>query len=1133
MAKDLYSKNNPVPREAISQIQNEEDFIQFLRGELDWPIPLNIDRLEDVAIPHDLQKDFGFAPEEDRIQVSRLLNLSEDQPWGIFLFEFKTKRPYLSHLRRLLRVLGSQRTVRRGDPIWDRNDILFICTNDWRSYQFVHFSGERAESAMISSFGWKRPEDRFLHTLCKHNLPKLRMPEPAANGAFDPDAWRTQWREAFNIKPVTDEFYATLKEVFQAVESGVSGLKGEQRRAFTELLVNRLIFLKFVEKKGWLDNDPDYLYNQFKKYGSKRFWKDFLFYLFFEGMNTDPDQRSPEAQKILGEVPYLNAELFALSTDWDDRQVDVSNGSLDLLFDKLLNPYNFTISETSPLEVEVAFNQDLLGYAYEELIADQHGQGAYYTHPTEVNLMCRESLRAYLETRCPQVDREQIGLLVYGEISLVEEQSPIPPEHAIALYTALHDVTVCDPAVGSGTFPVAMVKHIFTIMRTLGQILADYGPFQDLIDRESLTDWRKGYELKLHIIERSIYGCDIDYFAVQIAKLRFWIELMVDCYQPVSLPNFDFKLIVGDALLSVVQINRRGEFITLDKLLGHPTNLRFQSLDTLRIREFADLKRSYYKVSNSIERQKTRNKIISARDQLLKNLGIAISNELMSKHVLWQIDFAEIFQGSNPGFDIILANPPYIRHENIEKDFKEAIYNQYNQFTGNIKLNKNSDIYIYFYLRGFSLLKISGVLCFICSNSWLDVGYGAALQEYVLKYSHVMMVIENSVKRSFESAEVNTTINLFKKIDSGSYSDNKVKFISIRRPFEDLSSESLLKALRVNETTVSDEYRIIMKIQSDLFSEGSDEENTEIYTGNKWGGKYLRSPDIFSIILQKGKDKLTKLSDIVSVETYLNTGGADPFFIVRPKTGEHDEDYIQFYTSTDEIFEIESKWAKPFIKSPSELSKILVDKEDAQWFLIVPPVIVDKFSLVYEYILWGEEQGFNERSGCRNRNPWWKLPPQANNPGIVIWSRLHHEKHIVGFNPLRIPYTNFYALHSNKPKVTAAILNSSLFALIKELMGKTNFGGGVLKTDGNDIKQFPFLDIRKFPTNLENEFENILESLMTIPMTTIIEDINKPAHKKLDDLIFDYLMLSDIERDSVYEELIKLVERRLKKARSV
>jgi hypothetical protein len=89
----------PVPRKAIAAVRGEEDFVELLRRELESPIPMNVERLADVAIPHDLQGDFGFKPEEDRIAVSRIFNLTEDQPWGVFLFEFKTKRPYLRHVR--------------------------------------------------------------------------------------------------------------------------------------------------------------------------------------------------------------------------------------------------------------------------------------------------------------------------------------------------------------------------------------------------------------------------------------------------------------------------------------------------------------------------------------------------------------------------------------------------------------------------------------------------------------------------------------------------------------------------------------------------------------------------------------------------------------------------------------------------------------------------------------------------------------------------------------------------------------------------------------------------------------------------------------------------------------------------
>jgi hypothetical protein len=153
--KNNYLDVPPVPSEAIAAVGGEEDFVELLRRELEWPIPMTVQRLADVAIPHEL-KEFGFNPEEDRIAVSRLLNLTEDQPWGVFLFEFKTKRPYLSHLRRLLRVLGSQRTLRKGDPIWNRSDLLFICTSDWSPAPL----SSPPEMSLPSLRCWPRPRRR-------------------------------------------------------------------------------------------------------------------------------------------------------------------------------------------------------------------------------------------------------------------------------------------------------------------------------------------------------------------------------------------------------------------------------------------------------------------------------------------------------------------------------------------------------------------------------------------------------------------------------------------------------------------------------------------------------------------------------------------------------------------------------------------------------------------------------------------------------------------------------------------------------------------------------------------------------------------------------------------------------------
>ena len=1035
---------NPVPREAIADIGGEEDFVDFLRHELDWPIPAAIERFEDIVIPHDLQSDFGFSASEDRIQVSRLLNLTEDQPWGIFLFEFHTKRPYLSHLRRLLRVLGSQRTLMKGNPIWDRNDLLFICTPDWKEFQFVHFSGEKPESALISTFGWKGPDDPFLYTLCKHNLPRLRMPQPQADGGYEEDLWRSAWRDAFSIKPVTDEFYGTLKEVFDAVQAGVKGLQGEDRRFFAELVVNRMVFLKFVEKKGWLDGDRDYLRNRFKAHGRKNYWRNFLCDFFFEGLCKDKDQRSKKVNELLGDVPFLNAELFAPSDKWDDWSVSMENRVFDLLFDKLLNPYNFTVCETSPLDVEVAFNQDLLGYGYEELIADQHGQGAYYTHPTEVNLMCRESLRAYLEGRCPEVNKELIGKLIYAELT---DGDSVSEKDALTLYHVLHSVTIVDPALGSGTFPVAMMKHLFLALRTLGGYLNGSSGFRKMIKQDGITDPNDAFALKLHIIERSIYGCDIDYFAVQIAKLRFWIELMVNCEEPEALPNFNCKLLVGDALVSVVGTDNDGDLVTLEQRLGHPTKSSGQSnliydIGKQSIEKLATLKQVYFRVRNSSKRKSVEKQIAKTRDDLLRRVGVdPVKINRTYKHILWQFDFAEIFAGDNPGFDIAIANPPYLRQELIDRSLKGfGISNTKKQIIKTYeKLHSRSissrvDLYVFFFLRSFQLLRqTNGILCFICSNSWLDVGYGAGLREVVSHELGTIIVLDNQVERSFANAAVNTTINLFVFNRKGGKKKGAAFFV-LRQPLSHVERNSDFRKTLSSPCDQRTQYFRAISITHERLAE------TE-----KWGAFYLKAPDVFYEILEILDSKTTHLENLGKIRRGL-TSGCNEFF----------------YLTRDDILEwgLEKKFARPICRGPRDLAAFLIPSE-LNYYVFDCHENRKKLrgTNALKYIEWGEQQGFHLRRTVSARRRWYDIGTRPASQ-LCMNHRIHRLMKCY-YNQSEVTIgDNFHEVFELTGSSLAAAflsINSTIVQFWVQVLGRVNFGDGLLEFKGYEINSLPIL----------------------------------------------------------------------------
>ena len=246
----------------------------------------------------------------------------------------------------------------------------------------------------------------------------------------------------------------------------------------------------------------------------------------------------------------------------------------------------------------------------------------------------------------------------------------------------------------------------------------------------------------------------------------------------------------------------------------------------------------------------------------------------------------EVFEREPHGFDIVIGNPPYVRQEKVSDPLRRfgrrqyldrlqaALKDLYPNFFRNRALSGRADYYLYFYLHGLSLLNEKGVFCFITSNSWLDVDFGKDLQEFLLRHSHIKMVVDNRARRSFAQADVNTVIVLLAPPSPRPLSEEEmrarpVRFVAFRVPFEEaLSAVTFLEvedeglyrqrgAFRLLERR---EFRSILLDHWQLFQEGLEtpEEESPLrpaprYVGNKWGGKYLRAPDIFFTLLEKGE----------------------------------------------------------------------------------------------------------------------------------------------------------------------------------------------------------------------------------------------------------------------------------------
>lgn len=515
---------------------------------------------------------------------------------------------------------------------------------------------------------------------------------------------------------------------------------------------------------------------------------------------------------------------------------------------------------------------------------------------------------------------------------------------------------------------------------------------------------------------------------------------------------------------------------------------------------------------------------------------------------VWDIAFVEIFSDDKRGFDIVIGNPPYVRQENIadpklpraeavvldnKKAYKaklaRSVYQAFPRFFGykrekdirsqdssiaaTHKLNAKSDLYIYFYIHGLSLLNPNGSFSFITSNSWLDVGYGKDLQEFLLKHCHIKQIIDNQARRSFASADVNTVICLFSAPDEERPSglDKTTRFAMFKTPFEGVLEPIIFEEVEeANERMSRKEHRTFPISQQTLLKAGTDCQTTK-YTGDKWGGKYLRAPDIYWTILEKARDKLVRLGDVAEVRFGIKTGANEFFYL--------DADAVRRWG-------IEEEFLKPVIKSPRECEGILIDPSRLKFTLFMCGKEREDLrgTAALKYIEWGESQEFDRRPSCSGRARWWdlgqrRIPHLAFN--YLISSTAKTLYSLDGY----FTSDNFQEIHTDSGLTQSLCisLNSSLFQLMVNMAGRSNFGGGLLKIQTYEVSELLCLD----PTTIVFDDETIFASSSW--------DMLEPSddRRALDAIVFDALNLTQGERDGVCEAVVNLVEARLNKAKSL
>ncbi|MXZ00923.1 hypothetical protein F4Y93_09860 [Candidatus Poribacteria bacterium] len=883
--------------------------------------------------------------------------------------------------------------------------------------------------------------------------------------------------------------------------------------------------------------------------------------------------RDPEAALRLFEtIPFLNGGLFECLdkpapddaktilridgfSDRDDNPLSVPNElffsepqavNLNAVYDTknsrytvrglihILNRYKFTIAENTPIEQEVALDPELLGQVFENLLAAYNPEtdttarkqtGSFYTPREVVNYMVDESLIAYLQNALAgrsdfpiaTSDSTVIGTKLRHLLSYNDEPHQFTDTETQQLINAIDTLKILDPACGSGAFPMGILHKLVFLLSKLDPRNAQWRQRQidrvqntiteaekidDSVIRESTIDELEGeienineaferneldYGRKLYLIENCIYGVDIQPIATQIAKLRFFISLIVE--QKIDdtrenrgvrpLPNLETKFVAANTLLDIEKPEQM--------LLRNP---EIDSKETA----LAEVRRRHFTARTPRTKERYRKQDADLRAEISAMLQRdGFPSETTEKIANWdpydQNATADFFDpewmfGITDGFDVVIGNPPYVRQEKIKR-LKPTLKKRYTCYTG------AADLYVYFYERGLQLLSPNGIHTFICSNSWLDVNYGAPLQKYLLDNTAGAVICHSEAEREFESADINTIVSILQ--NGTPDADSHIRFLTFKTFIGDPDIESRRERTRT---------------YTELKQSGTRENK---YAGDKWGGKYLRAPDIYWTLLEKGKDKLVRLGDVAEVRRGFTTGANEFFYLDAERIRE---------------WGIEAEFLKPVIKSPRECKSIRVDPSQLQFKLFMchadRAVLADTAAL--DYIEWGESQGYHQRPSCRGRPRWWDLG-QREMPSLSFNYLISSTARTLYTQNGCYTSDNFQEIHidSDLTLPLCASLNSSLFQLMVNMAGRSNFGGGLLKIQTYEVSELLCLD----PKTVAFENETIFAS-------TAWEMLDPSDDRRaLDAIIFDALRLTQGERDGVYEAVVNLVESRLRKARSL
>ena len=421
---------------------------------------------------------------------------------------------------------------------------------------------------------------------------------------------------------------------------------------------------------------------------------------------------------------------------------------------QFFSEYNFTIDENDPNDAEVGVDPEMLGKIFENLLEDNKDKGAFYTPKEIVRYMCQESLIAYLDTNT-SIAGDKIRRFV---LSPEEGIADIPENKKPKLLTALEEVKICDPAIGSGAFPMGLLNELLHCREVLSGTHYDRAA------------------LKKSIIQNNIYGVDIEKGAVDIARLRFWLSIVVDEETPSPLPNLDYKIMQGNSLIESF------EGVDLTELTYKRKSKKdsgdfdlFEDEKNHHQKNVSGLLSQYYSCSDHTRKLQLHKEIAETINgllesqainplilQKLRNIDVAGNTNFFLWHT-WFSDVSNREEGKN-GFDIVIANPPYGAKLTTEE--KEVFKRKYITAQTIKGIQKGSlDSYTLFIELGYNLLRKDGAMTMIVPISLTSSDALSGVHRLFFENCNDIRISSYAVRPQpvFENAVVNTSIFTLKK----------------------------------------------------------------------------------------------------------------------------------------------------------------------------------------------------------------------------------------------------------------------------------------------------------------------------------------------------------------------------------